>query len=104
MTVSADEVVITQGSSPATCWSPLPTATSTSSSRTERGSTGARHRRLDFVQSADRLDSTRVNIVARWNAEEPMLAFRQMEGPEIELPPIVGADVKRYLIASVEVP
>jgi quinol monooxygenase YgiN len=59
---------------------------------------------LDFVQSADPLDPTRVNIFERWNAEEPMVAFRQMDGPEVQLPPVVDADVKRYVIASIEAP
>ncbi len=37
-------------------------------------------------------------------AEEPMVAFREMDHQELPLPPIVGADVKRYVIASIEAP
>jgi quinol monooxygenase YgiN len=59
---------------------------------------------LDFVQSADPIDPTRVNIFERWTAEEPMVAFREMSHEELPLPPIVGADVKRYVIASIEGP
>jgi len=59
---------------------------------------------LDFVQSADPIDPTRVNIFERRTAEEPMVAFREMDHQELPLPPIVGADVKRYVIASIEAP
>jgi hypothetical protein len=33
-----------------------------------------------------------------------MVAFREMDHQELPLPPIVGADVKRYVIASIEAP
>ena len=59
---------------------------------------------LDFVQSADPLDPTRVNIFERWISEEPMIAFRELDQPEVLLPAILDADVKRYVIASVEAP
>jgi quinol monooxygenase YgiN len=59
---------------------------------------------LDFVQSADPLDSTRINIFERWVSEEPMIAFRELDQPELQLPAIVDADVKRYVVASVEAP
>ena len=59
---------------------------------------------LDFVQSADPLDPTRVNVFERWSAEEAMIAFRELDQSEVQLPPIVDADVKRYVIASVEAP
>jgi quinol monooxygenase YgiN len=59
---------------------------------------------LDFVQSADPLDPTRVNIFERWSAEAAMIAFREMDPSEAQLPPIVDADVKRYVIASIEAP
>jgi hypothetical protein len=56
------------------------------------------------VQSADPLDPTRVNVFERWSAEEAMIAFRELDQSEVQLPPIVDADVKRYVIASVEAP
>jgi quinol monooxygenase YgiN len=59
---------------------------------------------LDFVQSADPIDPTRVNTSERWTAEQPMVAFREMDRQELPLPPIVGADVRRYVIASIEAP
>ena len=59
---------------------------------------------LDFVQSADPLDPTRVNIFERWISEEPMIAFRELDQPEVLLPAILDADVKRYVIASVQAP
>ena len=59
---------------------------------------------LDFVKSADPIDPTRVNTSERWTAEQPMVAFREMDRQELPLPPIVGADVRRYVIASIEAP
>ena len=59
---------------------------------------------LDFVQSADPIDPTRVNTSERWTAEQPMVAFREMDRQELPLPPIVGADMRRYVIASIEAP
>jgi quinol monooxygenase YgiN len=59
---------------------------------------------LDFVQSADPIDPTRVNTSETWTAEQPMVAFREMDRQELPLPPIVGADVRRYVIASIEAP
>ena len=59
---------------------------------------------LDFVQSADPLDPTRVNIFERWVSEEPMIAFRELDQTEVLLPAILDADVKRYVIASVQAP
>jgi quinol monooxygenase YgiN len=59
---------------------------------------------LDFVQSADPLDPSRINIFERWDTEEHLLAFRGVGQPESDSPPIQSADVKRYLISSVEEP
>ncbi|HEY1988210.1 MAG TPA: antibiotic biosynthesis monooxygenase family protein [Acidimicrobiales bacterium] len=59
---------------------------------------------LDFVQSADPLDPTRINIFERWDTEEHLLAFRGAGQPESDSPPIQSADVKRYVISSVEDP
>jgi hypothetical protein len=33
-----------------------------------------------------------------------MIAFRELDQPELQLPAIVDADVKRYVVASVEAP
>src|SRR5205809_770476 len=57
---------------------------------------------LDFVQAADPLDPGRINIFERWESEAPLLAFRALdEGDPVELPPVQGADVRRYEIAGV---
>jgi quinol monooxygenase YgiN len=59
---------------------------------------------LDFVQAADPLDPSRINIFERWDTEEHLLAFRGAGQPASDSPPIESADVKRYLISSVEEP
>lgn len=59
---------------------------------------------VDFVQAADRLDPTRITIFERWDAEEPMLAFRERDHSVVSLPAILDADVHRYVIASIDAP
>jgi len=59
---------------------------------------------LDFVQAADPLDPTRINIFERWDTEEHLLAFRGAGQPESDSPPIQSACVKRYVVSSVEDP
>lgn len=58
----------------------------------------------DFVQTADPLDPTRINIFECWDTEEDLLAFRGAGQPESDSPPIQSADVKRYMISSVDEP
>jgi quinol monooxygenase YgiN len=59
---------------------------------------------LDFVQAADPLDPSRINIFERWDTEDHLLAFRGEGQPASDSPPIRSADVKRYIIAAVEEP
>ena len=59
---------------------------------------------LDFVQAADPLDPSRVNIFERWDTEDHLLAFRGEGEPASDSPPIQSADVKRYIIGAVEEP
>jgi quinol monooxygenase YgiN len=59
---------------------------------------------LDFVQAADPLDPSRINVFERWDTEEHLLAFRGAGRPSSDSPPIQSADVKRYVIAAVEDP
>ncbi|WP_430786582.1 putative quinol monooxygenase [Actinoplanes sp. G11-F43] len=59
---------------------------------------------LDFVQAADPVDDGRINVYERWESDADLLAFRESGGPEPELPPILGADVRRYRVSSVEAP
>ena len=59
---------------------------------------------FDFVQAADPVDPSRINIFERWDTEEHLLAFRGAGQPESDSPPIQSAAVKRYVISSVEDP
>ena len=59
---------------------------------------------LDFVQAADPLDPSRINIFERWESEEHLLAFRGEGQPESDSPPIQSANVKRFVISAVEDP
>jgi quinol monooxygenase YgiN len=55
---------------------------------------------LDFVVAADPLEPDRVNVYEQWESEAALLGFRG-EGPGAEqLALIVGADVRRHVVAS----
>ena len=57
---------------------------------------------LDFAVTADSLDPQRVNVVERCESADALLAFRG-DGPSGEIAArILDADVRRYVIASVE--
>lgn len=59
---------------------------------------------LDFSITADTVDRTRINIFERWESENELLAFRG-SGPDSDTAAqILGADVRRYVVASVEEP
>ena len=58
----------------------------------------------DFVQAADPVDPERINIFERWESDEDLLAYRSSGGDEFEAPDLLGADVAKYRIASVEAP
>jgi quinol monooxygenase YgiN len=67
---------------------------------------------LDFVQAADPLDPERINIYERWESDADLDRFRasgvpertEPEAAEPDVPPLLGAEVRRYRIASVEEP
>jgi quinol monooxygenase YgiN len=61
---------------------------------------------LDFVQTADPIDPERINIYERWESDEDLLAYRSSgsEDDEIEAPDLLGGDVAKYRISSVEAP
>src|SRR5438045_1073029 len=59
---------------------------------------------LDFVQTPDPIDPTRINVYERWESEDHLHRFRDGDGPSLELPPLQSADVRKYRIASVEQP
>jgi quinol monooxygenase YgiN len=59
---------------------------------------------LDFSITADTLDPKRVNIYERWETEKELLAFRGSGPDSGTAARILDADMKRYVIASVEDP
>ena len=59
---------------------------------------------LDFVQAADPLDPSRINIFERWDSEDHLMAFRGVGQPASDSPPIQSANVKRFVISAVEDP
>lgn len=59
---------------------------------------------LDFSITADTLDPARVNVFERWETEEELLAFRGSGPDSGTAARILDADVKRYVVASVEDP
>lgn len=62
---------------------------------------------LDFVQAADPLDPTRINVYERWETDADVEAFRTSgdpDAPEVATPEIVDAEVSKYRIAAVEDP
>ena len=59
---------------------------------------------LDFSITADTLDPKRVNIYERWETEQELLAFRGSGPDSGTAARILDADVKRYVIASVQAP
>jgi quinol monooxygenase YgiN len=66
---------------------------------TARRTTGC----LDFVQAADPIDADRIVIFERWTSEAELLAFRDQPAPDDagdDLPPILGADVRRFEISG----
>ena len=59
---------------------------------------------LDFVQTPDPLDATRINVYERWESDDHLHRFRTSGGPSVDLPPLRSADVRKYRIASIEEP
>jgi len=58
----------------------------------------------EFVQAADPIDPSRINIFERWDSEDNLLAFRGEGEPAADSPAIRSGNVKRYLISAVEDP
>lgn len=60
---------------------------------------------LDFAQTPDGLDAERINVFERWESDEDLHRFRTSGGPpEMELPELRSADVRKYRISAVEAP
>ncbi len=59
---------------------------------------------LDFAMTADSLDPARINVFERWRSEQELSDFRGA-GPDSDTAAqILGADVKRYVVAAVMEP
>ncbi|MFI5956102.1 putative quinol monooxygenase [Cryptosporangium sp. NPDC051539] len=58
----------------------------------------------DFVQAPDPLDPERIVILERWESDDALLAFRNSGGPDLEVPEVRGAEVRKYRISAVEAP
>ena len=59
---------------------------------------------LDFSITADLVEPGRINVYERWEAEEPLLAFRGSGPSGDQQAQILGADVERYEISAVGTP
>lgn len=59
---------------------------------------------LDFVQAADPIEADRVNVFERWESDADVERFRTSGGPEVEMPPITSAEVRKYRISGIESP
>jgi quinol monooxygenase YgiN len=57
---------------------------------------------LDFALSADLLDPARINVHERWESDELLLAFRGSGPDDDTAARVVGADVHKYRISTVE--
>lgn len=58
---------------------------------------------LAFVQAPDPIEADRIVIFERWASEADLLAFRDQptdDETDEALPPILGADVRRYEISA----
>lgn len=61
----------------------------------------------DFVQSPDTIDPERINIYERWEDDDVLMSFRTSgdDGSESQpTPELLGAEVAKYRISSVESP
>jgi quinol monooxygenase YgiN len=59
---------------------------------------------LDFVQAADPWEPTRINVYERWESDEHLHRFRSAGGPPLNLPPLKGAEVRKYRVSGEEQP
>lgn len=56
----------------------------------------------DYTLAADPLDPARVHVYERWDSPEQLMAFRGSGPDDTTAARIVGADVRRYVVAAVE--
>jgi quinol monooxygenase YgiN len=59
---------------------------------------------LDFVQAADPLDPTRINVYERGESDDHLRRFRAAGCSPLNLPPLQNANVRKYRISSDEEP
>ena len=62
---------------------------------------------LDFVQVGDPLDPERIVVLERWESDEDVERFRTSgdpDAPQRPAPDVLGAEVRKFRIASVEAP
>ena len=61
---------------------------------------------LDFVQAADPIEAGRINIFERWETDADLERYRTSDpdAPELDTPELLGGDVHKYRISSVEAP
>lgn len=59
---------------------------------------------LDFVQAADPIEPDRIVVYERWESDEDVHRFRTAGGPELDVPEIRSAEVRKYRISAVEAP
>ena len=62
---------------------------------------------LDFVQAADPLEPGRINVYERWESDEDLQRFRTSgdpDAPNLDVPDVLAAEVRKYRIAAVEDP
>jgi len=59
---------------------------------------------LDFSITADLVEPGRINVYERWEAEEPLLAFRGSGPSGDQQAQILDAEVERYEISAVGAP
>jgi quinol monooxygenase YgiN len=57
---------------------------------------------LDYALGADLLDPGRITVYERWESDEDLARFRGSGPSSEQTARIVGADVARYRISSVE--
>ena len=59
---------------------------------------------FDFSQAPDPLDAGRINVYERWASDEHLHNFRTSGGPDLDVPPLLSAEVSKYRISAVEAP
>lgn len=59
---------------------------------------------VDFAIGPDLVEPGRINVYERWESDEQLLAFRGAGPAQEQVTAILGAEVHRYRISTVEAP